>query len=70
MQMNPGETWRCTNANCRCEVLVEIGSLAAGRNPVCSCGALMKKPYAPPVLRCLEFLPLAEPVGTKAQGEE
>jgi hypothetical protein len=60
MLMKPGERWRCTNANCKCEVLVESGGQVEGVNPRCACGAPLKKAYASPALAYLEFLHLQE----------
>jgi|GEM_PF-2168525 len=46
-----GQIYRCQNLKCHSEVQV-IKSYATGRqNPRCCCGAEMKKPYTPPVLR-------------------
>jgi hypothetical protein len=55
MRMREGERWHCTNPNCRCEILVTVAGGQEGHtNPTCCCGALMKKPYKPPVLRRIE----------------
>lgn len=51
MSMIVGQTYKCTNPTCRCEVKVVRLSATGGQNPRCCCGAEMKKPYAPPVLR-------------------
>jgi hypothetical protein len=56
MVMNSGERWHCTNAACRCAVLVEDTGEIEGRNPHCACGTVMKKDYSPPAFRCIEFL--------------
>jgi hypothetical protein len=56
MLMNHGERWHCTNRLCHCEVLVETSGKVQGLNPVCACGAAMKKKYAAPALNYLEFL--------------
>jgi hypothetical protein len=46
------QTYRCQNPNCRTEMIVIKPSAAVGdKNPRCCCGAEMKKPYSPPVLR-------------------
>ena len=60
MRMKTEDRWHCTNSACGCEVRVERGGTVEGENPRCSCGAAMKKKYAPPVLRHLDFLPLEE----------
>gem|GEM_PF-1166479 len=62
MMMKAGEHWHCTNAACRCSVLVEISGEIEGRNPLCACGGFMKKDSSPPVVRCLDFLSFPEPV--------
>ena len=56
MLMKAGERWRCSNPECRCEVLVQSGGAIDGRNPICVCGGAMKRKYAPPQLTYLEFL--------------
>ena len=56
MVMKSGDRWRCINRNCQCEVLVESGGRVEGANPRCVCGAPMKKAYASPALRYLQFL--------------
>ena len=69
MVMNAGERWRCTNENCRCEVLVQSGGRVEGANPRCACGAPMKKAYVPPALTYLQFLhPAEELVGNLRKG--
>jgi hypothetical protein len=69
MRMKPEERWHCTNPACECEVLVESGGSVEGKNPRCSCGAAMKKKYAPPVLTYLDFLHLEEPLKVTAREE-
>ena len=56
MMMKSGDRWRCTNRSCQCAVLVESDGRVEGSNPQCVCGAPMKKAYAPPALRYLQFL--------------
>ena len=54
MAMNAGQIYRCQNIRCRSEMqVIEVSAIAQQktRNPRCSCGAEMKKPYAPPVFR-------------------
>jgi hypothetical protein len=61
MLMKSGERWHCTNAACRAEVVVGCQGSLEGSNPRCACGAVLKKEYAAPVLRYLDFLRLEEP---------
>lgn len=58
MIMRLGDRWRCSNGNCKCEVVVECPGKIEGVNPRCACGAPMKKAYTPPRLTYLEFLHL------------
>ena len=51
MEMTENQIFICQDRNCRCEVRVIKASTAAVTNPLCCCGAEMKKPYTPPVLR-------------------
>jgi hypothetical protein len=69
MRMKSEDRWHCTNPACGCEVLVESGGSVEGKNPRCSCGAAMKKKYAPPVLTYLDFLHLEEPLKVTAREE-
>ena len=49
MEIRKGERWRCQNRSCQAEILVRVSSeVPDGRNPRCSCGQVMKKPYVPP----------------------
>jgi hypothetical protein len=64
MLMKSGERWHCMNPACLCAVLVETSGELEGHNPRCSCGSIMKKEYAPPVFRYLEFLRVAERAAT------
>lgn len=68
MRMKTEDRWHCTNPACGCEVLVESGA-NQGKNPRCSCGATMKKKYAPPALTYLEFLRLEEAPKVAAREE-
>jgi hypothetical protein len=52
--MTEGQVYRCQNRDCRCEIAVTKASRKADANPRCSCGAEMKKPYNPPVVRTLD----------------
>jgi hypothetical protein len=58
MVMKTGERWHCINPDCRCVVAVETSGEIDGANPICPCGAPMKKNYKSPVFRYLEFLHL------------
>ena len=60
MVMKSGERWHCTNAACRCSVLVETTGKIEGRNPRCACGGAMKKDFSPPVFRHMDFLQFPE----------
>lgn len=60
MVMKTGERWHCTNGACGCSILVETSGEAEGKNPVCACGSVMKKQYAPPVFHYLDFLRFPE----------
>ena len=61
MLMKTGEYWHCTNPGCHCRVHVEYSGEYPGANPRCVCGGLLKKDYAPPVLKYLNFLRVEEP---------
>ncbi len=51
MRLRERERWRCTNPDCRSEIVVtKTARLEGGTNPRCSCGAAMKKPYQSPAL--------------------
>ncbi len=52
--MTEGQVYRCQNRVCDAEILVNKASREARANPRCGCGAEMKKPYSPPVLRKLD----------------
>ena len=69
MRMNIRDRWHCTNPACRCEVLVETTASLEGKNPVCTCGTVMKKKYASPVFTYLDFLKLEEPSQVAAREE-
>jgi hypothetical protein len=56
MLMKSGERWHCINTSCHCAILVESDSSASGSSPRCVCGAMMKRNYAPPVFKYLDFL--------------
>jgi len=54
MSMTEGQVYHCQNRVCDAEILVTKASREARANPRCGCGAEMKKPYSPPVLRKLD----------------
>ena len=62
MLMKAGEHWHCSNPLCRCEVLVARTNQIDGCNPVCACGAFLKKKYAAPIFTYLDFLRTEKPV--------
>ncbi len=51
--MTEGQVYLCQNRVCDAEILVIKEPREASANPRCRCGAVMKKPYSPPVLRTL-----------------
>jgi len=52
MDIRKGERWRCQNPVCQSEILVTASSeVMDGRNPRCSCGSPMKKPYVRPEMK-------------------
>jgi hypothetical protein len=54
MSITEGQVYRCQNRVCGSEIVVTKASLEVSANPRCCCGAEMKKPYTPPVLRVLD----------------
>jgi len=70
MMMKAGERWHCTNAACRCSILVEAADETEGKNPLCACGRIMKKQYAPPVFQYLDFLRFPEPIPARRESPE
>ncbi len=50
-------------------MLVESSASEEGKNPRCSCGASMKKNYAPPALTYLDFVRLEETPKVTARKE-
>jgi len=49
VELRKGERWRCQNRICQAEILVLASSESSdGTNPRCSCGQIMRKPYARP----------------------
>ena len=61
MDKDQGEHWHCMNAACGKEVVLDL-SAEMDTPPHCSCGAVMKKQYSPPVFRYLDFLYLEETI--------
>ena len=57
MIMTAGQSYRCQNPDCRCEIQVTKTSMEARANPRCCCGAEMKKPYNKPVFKALDTHP-------------
>ena len=70
MVMKTGERWHCTNAACGCSILVETSGEAEGKNPLCTCGSVMKKRYSPPVFQYLDSHHFPEPVTALRQSPE
>lgn len=68
------ERWHCTKNTCRCERLMEAGTLPARVRPQCICGAFMTRDV-PSLFNYLDFLRaedhqadheiLPQPVGEK-----
>ena len=50
MVMTKGQSYRCQNRSCNCEITVMKPSAEGLSNPRCCCGAEMKKPYVLPTL--------------------
>jgi hypothetical protein len=49
MKMRRGDRWKCTNRQCKCEIIVfNSAEIEGASNPTCCCGGAMKKLYAPP----------------------
>jgi hypothetical protein len=69
MHVKSQDRWHCTDPACGCEELVESSGSEEGKNPLCSCGALMKKRYVSPVLTYLDFLCLEETPNVAAREE-
>jgi hypothetical protein len=70
MVMKSGERWHCTNAACRCSILVENSGEIEGENPLCACGSVMKKVYSSPVFQYLDFLHFPEPMPARQESPE
>jgi hypothetical protein len=52
--MRKGQHYRCQNPECRAEIEVREDSIEGVSNPMCRCGAVMKRSYTIPVLRELD----------------
>ncbi len=49
MKMRRGDRWKCTNRQCKCEIVVfNSAEIEGASNPTCCCGGVMKKLYAHP----------------------
>jgi len=70
MLMKSGERWHCSNPYCHCEILVESDSSMSGSNPPCVCGAAIKRNYARPVFKYLDFLRVEDAELLSRQREE
>ena len=70
MVTKTGERWHCTNAACGCPILVKNLRRSRRKNPLCACGSVMKKQYAPPVFRYLDFLRFPESEAALQQSPE
>jgi len=62
MVMKSGEIWHCINPACQCTIRVERSGDIDGSHPRCVCGSILKKEYAPPVFRYLDFLRFDQPL--------
>jgi hypothetical protein len=56
MLLQSGDSWHCSNPSCASELLIRFSREVQVDHVYCICGAVMKKPYAPPVFRYLDFL--------------
>jgi hypothetical protein len=65
MIMIAGQTYRCQNRECGCEIQVVKASIEAQSNPRCCCGSEMKKPYEKPSLRSLSDVEVKARFGSK-----
>jgi hypothetical protein len=55
MRLRERERWRCTNRECRSEILVtKTGEIEGQTTPRCCCGGAMKKPYNAPKITKIE----------------
>lgn len=56
MIMRKGQRYLCQNPNCRGEIEVMTNSGEEDSNPLCRCGAKMKKVYSKPIFRELSAI--------------
>ncbi len=56
MLMKSGERWHCSNPHRHCELAVTSDNRMSGSRPRCVCSAPMKRNYAPPAFKYLDFL--------------
>jgi hypothetical protein len=56
MLMKSGERWHCSNPHCHCEIALRSDSPTSGSSPQCVCSAAMKRNYASPAFKYLDFL--------------
>jgi hypothetical protein len=65
MRLRPGDRLRCSNSQCRLEVMVMEMKGAEERPelPRCWCGSPMRKPYASPEAAKLHLRPSAKHKG-------
>ena len=56
VRMARDDIWRCSNADCGCEICVIVGARAEGpSHPTCTCGAALKKPYVKPSIKMADL---------------
>jgi len=69
MRLRDGERWRCTNRECRSEILVtKTGDMEGRTTPRCCCGGEMKKPYEAPRITKIERPDYLERVRDRMNG--
>src|ERR1700743_1000734 len=56
MLLQSGDLWHCTNPACCSELTIRFSREVEVDHVYCVCGAVMKKPYRPPIFRYLDFL--------------
>jgi hypothetical protein len=56
MLLQSGDLWHCTNPACCSELTIRFSREVEVDHVYCLCGAVMKKPYRPPIFRYLDFL--------------
>lgn len=70
MISHSGERWHCVDPGCRRQAVIDVRVGTAGTNLRCLCGGVMKREYAPPVFRYLDFLRLEEPAFAERTAHE